>query len=473
MRSIHLFPAILVLLLFLNLPGELAAQTTAPATEPGIPPGTIAQRAQSALGLVTFTFLAFALGRMRGARAIPWRVIAWGIVLQFAFAALVLFVPRLLETVQNGVTALLNYTREGAQMVFGDLALGRGPSVADDTGQIVGYAQNVGYFAFFVLPTIIFFSALTAILYHVGVMQWVVQGLAWVMSKTTGTSGAETLSTAANIFVGQTEAPLMVRPFIATCTHSELMVIMVGGFANIASGVLGLYTVWLEPYIANVGGHLAAACFISAPATLIVGKLLMPETQVPVTGAGVQFKVERIDANLVDAAARGTTEGLTLALNVAAMLIAFTALVALVNGMIAWTSRQTGLAAVTGEPITLQNLLSYPMAPLAWLCGVSWSDAREVGSLLGIKTVLNELIAYSVMKDRFAADQTFISPRSALIATYALCGFANFASIGIQVGGISTLAPQRRADLSRIALLAMVGGSIASFMGACVVGVLL
>src|SRR5688500_14305580 len=463
-----------LVVILLALPATVLAQTTQPAA-PIVPSGTLAQRAQSFLGLVTFMLIAFAIGRARGARTIPWRVILWGIALQFAFASLVLFVPRLLETVQYAVQALLDYTREGARMVFGDLANppNVGVGVTNPSGTIVGYAHNVGYFAFFVLPTIIFFSALTAILYHVGVMQWIVQGLAWVMARTTGTSGAETLSTAANIFVGQTEAPLMIRPFVATCTKSELMVIMVGGFANIASGVLGLYTFWLEPYIANVGGHLAAACFISAPATLIVGKLLMPETQVPVTGAGVQFKVDKLDANLVDAAARGTTEGLTLALNVAAMLIAFTALVALVNGVIAWTSRQTGLAALTGEPITLQNLLSYPMAPLAWLCGISWSDAREVGSLLGIKTVLNELIAYSVMKDQFAADGSFISPRSALIATYALCGFANFASIGIQVGGISTLAPERRADLSRIALLAMIGGSIASFMGACVVGVLL
>jgi CNT family concentrative nucleoside transporter len=341
----------------------------------------------------------------------------------------------------------------------------------------------VGYFAFFVLPTIIFFSALTAILYHSGVMQLIVQALAWVMAKTTGTSGAETLSTAANIFVGQTEAPLMIRPFVPAATNSELMVIMVGGFANIASGVLGLYTDWLSPYIPNVGGHLAAACFISAPATLVVGKLFMPETETPVTAAGVQFKVEKLDANLVDAAARGTSEGLALALNVAAMLIAFTALVALINGLLGSAlgynpiaqhlnvSRGWGLPLVPRT--TLQELLSYPMAPLAWLCGVRWEDARPVGALLGIKTVLNELIAYSDMKDRFAADRNFISPRSALIATYALCGFANFASVGIQVGGISTLAPNRRQDLSRIALLAMAGGAIASFMGACVVGVLI
>src|SRR5688500_5811718 len=466
---------VLALVALCGSPEVACAQATQPVEPPTVPSGTPAERAQSLVGLVAFMLIAFAIVRERWARTIPWRVIVWGIVLQFAFASLVLFVPQLLETVQDAVTALLDYIRAGATMVFGDLANAPdiGVGVTNSSGTIVGYAHNVGYFAFFVLPTIIFFSALTAILYHVGFLQWVVQGLAWVMARTTGTSGAETLSTAANIFVGQTEAPLMIRPFVATATHSELMVIMVGGFANIASGVLGLYTAWLSDYIANVGGHLAAACFISAPATLIVGKLLMPETQVPVTGAGVQFKVERLDANLVDAAARGTTEGLTLALNVAAMLIAFTALVALVNGMIAWTSRTTGLAAMIGEPLTLQGFLSYPMAPLAWLCGVSWNDAREVGSLLGIKTVLNELIAYSVMKDQFAADGSFISPRSALIATYALCGFANFASIGIQVGGISTLAPERRADLSRIALLAMIGGSIASFMGACVVGVLL
>jgi CNT family concentrative nucleoside transporter len=469
--------SILLVVAILFLPTVVVAQTTMTSVPPVVEPGTLAQRAQSLLGLIVFTLFAYLIGRARGARTIPWRVIVWGIILQFAFASLVLFVPKVLEAVQYAVQALLDYTREGAKMVFGNLVdvtvpVNNSP-FPNPSATMIGYAQTGAVFAFFVLPTIIFFSALTAILYHSGIMQYVVQGLAWIMAKSTGTSGAETLSTAANIFVGQTEAPLMVRPFVATCTNSELMVIMVGGFANIASGVLGLYTAWLGPFIQNVGGHLAAACFISAPATLVVGKLLMPETTTPVTAAGVSFKVEKIDANLVDAAARGTTEGLTLALNVAAMLIAFTALVALINGMIAWGSRKTGLAAMTGESLTLQNLLSYPMAPLAWLCGVSWEDARHVGSLLGIKTVLNELIAYSEMKDRFAANPTFISPRSALIATYALCGFANFASIGIQVGGISTLAPDRRKDLSRIGFLAMVGGSIASFMGACVVGVLL
>jgi CNT family concentrative nucleoside transporter len=433
---------------------------------------TVAERAQSLLGLAVFILIAMLIGRARGARTVPWRVVGWGVALQFAFGAIVLFVPRLLEAVQFGVQSLLDFTREGADLVFGDLAKPTGAPVTSADGQVIGYAKSIGFFAFFVLPTIIFFSALTAVAYHSGIMQYVVQGLAWVMAKTTGTSGAETLSTAANIFVGQTEAPLMVRPFVAAMTRSELLVVMVGGFANIASGVLGLYSYWLGPYIPNAAGHLAAACFISAPATLVVAKLLMPETQSPQTAAGVQFKVERIDANLVDAAARGTTEGLTLALNVGAMLISFTALVWLLNSVIAWSCARLGITA-NGQPITMQVMLGYVMAPLAWLSGVSWADAREVGSLLGVKTVLNELIAYSQMKDQFAVNPQFLTPRSALIALYALCGFANFASVGIQVGGISTLAPNRRHDLSRLGLLAMVGGALASFMGACVVGVLI
>jgi CNT family concentrative nucleoside transporter len=241
------------------------------------------------------------------------------------------------------------------------------------------------------------------------------------------------------------------------------MAIMVGGFANIASGVLGLYTIWLSPYLRDAAGHLAAACFISAPGSLLVAKLMVPETQTPETSSGVEFKVQRIDANLVDAAARGTTEGLGLALNVGAMLISFTALVALVNAILGWS---------TGGSVTLQQIFGYIFRPLAWLIGIDWVESQSVGSLLGIKTVLNELIAYSEMKDKLAANANYLSPRSILLATYALCGFANFASVGIQVGGISTLAPGRRADLSRIGLLAMVGGAISSLMAACIVGVL-
>jgi CNT family concentrative nucleoside transporter len=442
--------------------------------------GSPAQRLQCLFGLLVFILLAYAIGRLYTLRAggprprFPWRVVLWGVALQFVFAAIVLWLPGLLQRVNDVVNALLGFTRAGANMVFGNLADPDGaPVVGPDGKTVVGTAKLAAYFAFFILPTIVFFSMLTAILYHTGVMQAVVHALAWVMAKTMRTSGAETLSAAANIFVGQTEAPLMVRPFLMMATRSELMCVMVAGFANIASGVLGVYTAWLQPYVANAGGHLAAACFVSAPAALLVSKLLVPETGTPQTAEGVgNFRVARVDANLIDAATRGTSEGVSLAINVGAMLITFTALVALVNGFVGWASVATH-AAPEASPLTLERIFGFVCAPFAWLAGVSWQDAPQVGSLLGVKTVLNELIAYSDMKDRFAADPAFISPRSALIATYALCGFANFASIGIQVGGIGLMAPDRRADLSRLGLLALLGGALASLMTAAVVGVLI
>jgi CNT family concentrative nucleoside transporter len=437
--------------------------------------GAPAQRLQSLLGLCSFIFLAYLLGRIRNRRAspFPWRALLWGVALQFAFGALVLKVPDLLEAVNQFINALLGFTRKGAEIVFGNLINNDVPVTvtAPDGHSLVGTAETGAYFAFFVLPTILFFSTLTAIAWHTGVMQYVVQGLAWIMSKSMRTSGAETLTVAANIFVGQAESPLIIKPFLNTVTNSELMCIMVAGFANIASGVLGLYTFWLGPYIANVGGHLAAACFISAPASLLISKLLLPETTVPQTAAGVTFKVERTGTNIIDAATRGTSDGLGLALNVAAMLVTFTAIVALLNFLLTWVCAKTHISH--GQPLTLQQMLGYPMSPLAWLSGVSWHDSRAVGSLLGIKTVLNELLAYKDMKQSFAQNPLFISPRSALIAAYSLCGFANFASIGIQVGGISTLAPSRRTDLSRLGLLAMIGGAIASFTTASVIGILL
>src|SRR5688572_19168802 len=284
--------------------------------------GTPTQRLQCLLGVLVFILLAYAIGRWRTWRhdvertRFPWRVVLWGVVLQFAFAGIVLWTPRVLQTVNEVVNALLGFTRAGAGMVFGKLAEAGGLPVTAADGTVTGYAQSGAYFAFFVLPTIVFFSMLTAIAYHSGVIQLVVQALAWVMSKTMKTSGAETLSAAANIFVGQTEAPLLIRPFLQAATSSELMCVMVAGFANIASGVLGVYTAWLQPYIADAGGHLAAACFVSAPASLLVGKLLLPETTTPQTSGGVRFKVERVDANVIDAATRGTAEGVSLAINV-------------------------------------------------------------------------------------------------------------------------------------------------------------
>jgi CNT family concentrative nucleoside transporter len=428
---------------------------------------TVAERLQSAFGLVVFCLMAWWVGRLLGARGVPWRVILWGITLQFAFAAIVLFSPGLLEQVQNAVQKLLDFTLEGCRMVFGDSLVEGSARITDADGKPGGVAVLGFNFAVRVLPTIIFVSMLTAILYHIGVLGLVVRGLAWVMHKTMGTSGAETLSTAANIFVGQTEAPLVVKPFLAMATRSELMAIMVGGFANIASGVIVAYTQFLRDFVPNAGGHLAAACLVSAPATLLVSKLLVPETQTPETAGSVGFRIERADANLIDAATRGTSEGVALAINVGAMLIAFTALVAMLNALFGWVGGWFGFPS-----LTMESVLGWMGAPLMWLTGCPWEDCHKAGALLGVKTVLNEFVAYLQMSQALTADRNYLTPRSALLTTYALCGFANFASVGIQIGGISTLAPSRRADLSRLGLLAMFGGAIASLMGACVVGVL-
>jgi len=433
-------------------------------TPPPIPPGTLAERGQALLGLAVFVILAWLIGRARGSRGpLPTRTIVCGIILQFAFGAVVLFAPTVLAGVQLAIKHLLDFSNAGAELVFGTaLVRGVAPATAETQGgQVVGWTQLGFIFAVTVLPTILFVSMLTAILYHIGVLTWIVHGLAWLMQKTMRTSGAETLSTAANIFVGQTEAPLLVRPFLAAATNSELMAIMVGGFSNIATGVLVAYTQFLQDHVPDVGGHLALACFISAPATLVVAKLIVPETLTPQTAGGVDFKVERTDANLFDAATRGTSEGLALALNVGAMLVAFTALIALLNAIV---------SGISGW--TIQQILGWVFAPLAWLAGIEWRYCPRVGSLLGVKTVLNEFLAYLQMGQELANDPKFLSPRASLLATYALCGFANFASVGIQIGGISVLAPTRRADLSRIGLLAMIGGTIATLMGACVVGVL-
>ena len=433
--------------------------------------GTLTQRAQCLLGFAVFIALAYCVG-LRGGRArFPWRTLAWGVALQFAFALIVLWLPGFLSTINDAVNALLEFTRVGAHMVFGKLADNAVPVVSGDPApRPIGIAQTGSLFAFFILPTIIFFSALTAVLYHLGIMQYVVQAMAWVMSRSMKTSGAETLSAAANIFVGQTEAPLMVKPFLAAATRSELLCIMVAGFANIATGVLGAYTDMLKDFVRDVGGHLAAACFISAPAALLVSKLILPERETARTAGGIPFKIQRLDANLLDAVSRGTSEGLALALNVGAMLISFTALIAMVNAILGWAGAKVG---VTGAPFTIEGLLGYPMSPVAWLTGIPADEMRTVGSLIGVKTVLNEFVAYSNLSAMLSANPQALSPRSTLLTTYMLCGFANLASIGIQIGGISSMAPERRHDLSRLALLALLGGAISSHMTACVMGILI
>jgi CNT family concentrative nucleoside transporter len=315
-------------------------------------------------------------------------------------------------------------------------------------------------FAFGVLPSIIFFSALMSLLYHFGVMQFVVKIFAVIMQKTLNTSGAESLSTAANIFVGQTESPLIIRPYVATMALSELMAIMVGGFATVAGGVMAAYVSF-----GIDAGHLMAASVISAPATLVIAKIMQPEVDEPQTRGRVILSVEHVAANALEAVAIGASDGLKLALNVGAMLIAFLAMIAMFNAIIGWTGSWFGASW------SLEAALGYVFAPFAWLMGIERNDCFKVGELLGIRMAANEFVAYVQLGELKAAGG--LSPRSVAITTYALCGFANFSSIGIQIGGIGAMAPSRQGDLARLGLRAMIGGTLACFMTACVAGMLI
>lgn len=323
--------------------------------------------------------------------------------------------------------------------------------------------QPLSAFAFGVLPTIIFFSSLMAVMYHVGIMQRVVECFAWIMQRTLGTSGAESLSAAANIFVGQTEAPLVIRPYIGSMTQSEIMAVMVGGFATIAGGVLAAF---VSMHID--AGHLITASVISAPAALLIAKVMVPETEVSPTLGTVKVTVERRSANLIEAAASGATDGLKLALNIAAMLIAFLALVAMADAIVGWTG------SWFGQSWSLAVLLGYLFSPFAWLMGIERADCLRAGELLGLKMATNEFVAYQRLAVWVLPESGVeLSQRSQHILTYALCGFANFSSIGIQIGGIGGIAPERRADLARLGLRAMLGGTLAAFMTACIAGVLI
>ena len=437
----------------------------------------LADRLRSLVGLVVLGFAAWALSTDRS--RVQWRVVAWGMALQLAFALFILKTTageRLFDVAGAVVVELLGFTLDGARFVFGNLVYDTVPVGTGVVGQggfeaLPGQvAQTGAAFAFSVLPTIIFFSSLMTVLYHLGIMQMMVRGFAWVMQRTMGTSGAETLSAAGNIFVGQTEAPLLVKPFVKDMTDSELMAVMTGGFATVAGGVLAAYVGMMVAYFPDIAGHLIAASVMSAPAALVVAKLMVPETGVPRTEGGMEISVARPDVNVIDAAARGASEGLHLALNVGAMLLAFVALIYMCNGILGWAGALVGF-----ESLTLESILGTLLAPLAWLMGVPWSDATAVGSLLGVKTVLNEFVAYLQLAGTLggAPGTTALDPRSVVIATYALSGFANFSSIAIQIGGIGGIAPGRRQDLSRLGLRAMVGGSIAAFMTATVAGMVL
>lgn len=399
-------------------------------------------------------------------RAVNWKLVLTGIALQIGFAALVLLVPGGRETFDalgQGFVKVLGFVNEGSRFIFGDLM----------------DSSRFGFiFAFQVLPTIIFFAALMGVLYHLGVMQAVVRLMAWAITKVMRVSGAETTSVCASVFIGQTEAPLTVRPYIAKMTESELITMMIGGMAHIAGGVLAAYVGMLgggdpveQAYYAK---HLLAASIMAAPATLVVAKILIPETGEPLTRGTVKMEVEKTTANLIDAAAAGAGDGLKLALNIGAMLLAFIALIALVNWPLTWLGDVTGIAATLGRPTDLAAILGWLLAPIAWVIGVPWQDATTVGALIGEKVVINEFVAYlhlaEIVNGKVAG--VALSDQGKLIATYALCGFANFSSIAIQIGGIGGLAPERRHDLARFGLRAVLGGSIATFMTATIAGVL-
>ncbi|ROU04754.1 NupC/NupG family nucleoside CNT transporter [Lysobacter enzymogenes] len=399
-------------------------------------------------------------------RSVDWKLVATGITLQIAFAAVVLLVPGgkdVFDAIGKGFVHVLEFVGAGSKFIFGDLM---------DVGKF-GFI-----FAFQVLPTIIFFSALMGVLYHLGVMQAVVRGMAWAITKVMRVSGAETTSVCASVFIGQTEAPLTVRPYIPKMTESELITMMIGGMAHIAGGVLAAYVGMLgagDPEAqAFYAKHLLAASIMAAPATLVIAKILVPETGEPLTRGTIKMEVEKNTANIIDAAAAGAGDGLRLALNIGAMLLAFIALMALINAPLTWIGEHTGLAAAIGKPTNLSTILGFVLAPIAWVIGTPWADANVVGGLIGEKVVLNEFVAYTHLADivNGKVAGVSLSDEGRLIATYALCGFANFSSIAIQIGGIGGLAPERRQDLARFGLRAVLGGSIATFMTATIAGVL-
>jgi CNT family concentrative nucleoside transporter len=450
----------------------LAQLAAGESAAPGTP---FAARLMGIVGMAVMIGIAWLLSNNRA--RVSWRLVATGVGLQALLGVVVLKtgVGRALFDGANVVfTRLLAFTEEGARFVFGNLVRNNVP-VGTPTGAPadmapVGdgslWAATGAYFAFSVLPTIIFFSALMSVLYYLGVMQRIVQGMAWGFQRLLGTSGAETLSATGNIFVGQTEAPLLIKPFVGAMTVSELNTVMVGGFATIAGGVMAAYVGMLSPFFPDIAGHLLTASVMNAPAGLLISKILVPETGEPVTRGKVKVEIKKGEANVIEAAAAGAGQGLQLALNVGAMLLAFIALIALINAVLGAAGGVVGI-----DGLSLERLFGWVLAPLAWLMGVPWGDAGAIGSLIGIKISVNEFVAYLQLAGTMGTDA--LSARAEVIATYALLGFANFSSIAIQIGGIGGLAPERRGDLARLGLKAMIGGNLAAFMSASLAGMLL
>jgi len=467
-------------------------------------PSSILDKGLSFFGI--FFLIGVAVLMSNNRRKINWQLVGVGVGLQLAFAVVIFYVPfgkEIFAFATAVIKKLLDFTGDGASFIFRSFVTG-------------AWEPGLINFTFAILPTIIFFSSIMTILYHIGVMQFVVGIFAKLMQRTMNTSGAESLSAAANIFVGQTEAPLVIKPYVDEMTKSELMTVMTGGFATVAGGVLAIYVGLLEPAFPDIAGHLLAASVMSAPAALVIGKIIYPETEVPVTSGELNIEFEKEDANVIDAASRGAAEGLQLALNVGAMLLAFIALISLANYIVALPSmlynsgvlkdlaelyaekqmalpdgcmpdtvandKLMGCVATMQEGastdmwtmpvLTLQMMLGYLFAPFAFAMGVPWQDCLLIGQLLGEKMILNELVAYTTLNGFMADPNIQLADRSVIIATYALCGFANIGSIGIQIGGIGGIAPKRKGDLARIAFRAMLAGTLAAFMTATVAGIL-
>jgi CNT family concentrative nucleoside transporter len=399
------------------------------------------------LGIIVLLSVAYILSNNK--RIINMRIVGWGLGLQLLLALIILKTPigpPFFGFFDKAIKKLIGFSDAGSDFLF--------KSFITD----VGYHPALVNFAFRALPTIIFFSALMAVMYHFGVIQFTVKWIARIMQKTMGTSGSETLSVSANIFVGQTEAPLMVRPFINSMTRSELMAVMTGGFSTIAGGIMAIYVTMLGD-IPGIAGHLLAASIMSAPAAMVIAKIILPETEESETMGEIKITIPKTDDNALEALSRGATDGMKLAANVAAMIVAFVSAIALVNYMLGFAG------------LSLEMIFGFFFKPLAWTMGVPWDEAGVMGTLMGEKLIFTELIAYSNLRDLRL--EAAISERTAIIASYALCGFANFGSIGIQLGGIGGIAPKRRKDLAKLALKAMIGGALASWLTATIAGILI
>ena len=409
-------------------------------------------------GILAILGIAYLLSNNK--KKIDKKIIFWGLSLQIFFALIILKVPGgkwIFNSIDIVIKKILDFSVEGSKFLFGNLA---NKDLFWQTETWPGFGFQ---FAFLVLPTVIFFSSIMSVLYHFGIMQKIIKLISKVMQKTMGTSGAETTSISANIFVGQTEAPLVIRPFINKMTKSELTAVMTGGFATVAGGVMAAYVLMLSDLIPGIAGHLMAASIMSAPAALVIAKIIYPETSIPETAKdNIELSEVSDEGNFLEALGNGATEGMKLALNIAAMLIAFLSVIALFNWLL-------GLISFSGTVLTIELILGYIFMPLAFLMGAPWSEAQTLGSLMGQKLVLTEFIAYG----NLAALSDTLSERTATIAAYALCGFANFASIGIQLGGIGSIAPDRKKDLAKLVTKAMFGGALASWLTATIAGILI